>query len=708
MRDPAIHFLGGYFAVLAGVRPKMAHRPSTLPQSSRILILMTLTTLLALEDPHIAMPQSAGQSENKPQPPPVTVGDQESDILLLMKEETESVSRGLGKEQRISEAPSNVYVITDEDIRHSGATDLPTVLRRIPGLEVIQMSGADFDVSVRGNNQLPANKLLVMIDGRSIYEDAYGSVFWTTLPITLPEIKRIEVLKGPASAVYGFNAFDGVINIITKSPEEMKGTTLQVGAGELGTIRTAAIQAGTYDKLGYRLSVGHDQNQQWRDRSALALRQSKVNLQTTYDLPASSKLTVQGGFLGNNRFDGQIYETLTETTDKINTSYAYVSYDRPNFFIRGWWNQWTHNAAETVIPSLARFFQITDPTGNINQGRERNTYNVDAQHTLELATTNRFTYGINYRFNHFESNYVLGNTRDENRLGLYIQDEWRPIQQFTVLAGVRYDVHSQINPTISPRITILYMPTADHTFRVTGAVAYRPPTLYESSIDSRGRIFPLGCPPTCQVSVGTSLVGNNGLQPEQMISYDAGYQGWYFKHRLRARLDLFYNQVSELIAFNAPSPTNLGKADIYGGEAGFEFLATKWLTGFANVSYVDIGQSVTGTVKRGAPTWKANGGLRAEFNNGLNGEAAFHYVGAATYPISGFFLAAQNFPGGQRAPDQTVGSYILVNVRVGYQFWHDKAEIALSGFNALNDKHQEHPLGDVIGSRVMGWLTIKY
>jgi iron complex outermembrane receptor protein len=208
--------------------------------------------------------------------------------------------------------------------------------------------------------------------------------------------------------------------------------------------------------------------------------------------------------------------------------------------------------------------------------------------------------------------------------------------------------------------------------------------------------------------VGTSLVGNNGLQPEQMISYDAGYQGWYFKHRLRARLDLFYNQVSELIAFNAPSPTNLGKADIYGGEAGFEFLATKWLTGFANVSYVDIGQSVTGTVKRGAPTWKANGGLRAEFNNGLNGEAAFHYVGAATYPISGLFLAAQNFPGGQRAPDQTVGSYILVNVRVGYQFWHDKAEIALSGFNALNDKHQEHPLGDVIGSRVMGWLTIKY
>src|SRR5690606_25729948 len=103
------------------------------------------------------------------------------------------------------QAASNVYVITDEDIRHSGATDIPTVLRRIPGMEVMQTTGADFNVSVRGDNQLTANKLLVMIDGRSIYVDAAGTVYWKNLPVTLPEIKRIEVLKGPAAAVYGFN-----------------------------------------------------------------------------------------------------------------------------------------------------------------------------------------------------------------------------------------------------------------------------------------------------------------------------------------------------------------------------------------------------------------------------------------------------------------------------------------------------------------------
>jgi len=123
--------------------------------------------------------------------------------LELIKEE-ETVSIASRHEQPISQAPANVYVITDEDIRHSGATDIPTLLRRVPGMEVMQTSGAEYNVSARGNNQLTANKMLVMVDGRSIYVDTQGLVFWKAIPVTLPEIKRIEVLKGPASVLYGF------------------------------------------------------------------------------------------------------------------------------------------------------------------------------------------------------------------------------------------------------------------------------------------------------------------------------------------------------------------------------------------------------------------------------------------------------------------------------------------------------------------------
>src|SRR2546428_11528344 len=134
--------------------------------------------------------------------------------------------------------------------------------------------------------------MLVMVDGRSVDDDDEGYVFWKAIPVTLPEIKRIEVLKGPASAMYGFNAFDGIINIITKSPEEMKGTTLQFGGGEFGTITSAAIQAGTMGEFGYRLSLGHDQNQQWRNRDALAFRDYKFNVHTEDVLTSDSKILV--------------------------------------------------------------------------------------------------------------------------------------------------------------------------------------------------------------------------------------------------------------------------------------------------------------------------------------------------------------------------------------------------------------------------------
>lgn len=133
------------------------------------------------------------------------VEQQLQDESLYLKEETVSIASRY--EQPISRAPSDVYVITDEDIRSSGATDVPTLLRRVPGMEVMQTNAVDFNVSVRGNNQISANKLLVQVDGRSIYVDQAGIVFWKQLPVALIEIKRIEVLKGPASAVYGFNAF---------------------------------------------------------------------------------------------------------------------------------------------------------------------------------------------------------------------------------------------------------------------------------------------------------------------------------------------------------------------------------------------------------------------------------------------------------------------------------------------------------------------
>lgn len=639
-----------------------------------------------------------------------------NDLELLKEEETVSIASRY--EQPISQAPSNVYVVTDEDIRQSGATDLPTVLRRIPGLEVMQMTGADFNVSARGGNQPFANKMLVMVDGRSIYLDVQGNVFWKSLPITIPEIKRIEVLKGPASAMYGFNAFDGVINIITKSPEEMKGTTLQFGGGEQGTVSSAAVHAGTMGKFGYRLSVGRDQTQQWRERDALAFRAHKFNAQTDYALSSTSKLQISGGLVETNRYDGQVGEV---TSNSIRPSFGYANalYEQGDFLIRAWWSGYTDHATISPLPQLTDFLSVTDRNGVSTNPFSGNTYNVDMQHGVNLGAKNRLLYGANYRHNSLSSPAIDQFSR-ENRLGLFLQDEWRATPTLTIVAGLRYDLHTQINGTWSPRVAILYQPVEGHTFHLSGSAAYRPPTLFESHQDQRVTTPNQAPPPTF---ITLPVTGSTRLAPEQISSYEAGYQGWYWKHRLRVRADLFFNHISDLIGSRITNTgasafvNDPGSADIYGGEAGMEFLASRWLSGFANYAYEEIGQSFSGTVRRGAPRSKVSAGLRTEWENGLTGEISYYHVGAAAYPLAQSFTNLGTSPAtGIIVPNERVGSYNLLNLRAGYRFWQEKAaagylrdaEVAVSVFNALNAEHKEHPLGDFIARRVMGWLTLRF
>lgn len=634
-------------------------------------------------------------------------GDGAAAVFSFLEEET--VSTAIRREQPISQAPSNVYVITAEDIRQSGASDVPTVLRRIPGLEIMQITGAEFNVSARGNNQLLANKMLVLVDGRSVYIDVQGFVFWKGLPITLPEIKQIEVIKGPIAALYGFNAFDGVVNIITKSPEEMKGTTLQAAGGELGSVLTSAIHAGTQGKFTYRLSGGYEQTHQWRDRGALALRSYKFNGQTEYALSGSSKVSLSSGLVYMDPHDGPLVgagSTLVQPTTKL--PYVNAAYENRGFFLRAYWNGFFADSNALAHPLLTGFVQTTDPGGNSHLTFSGNTYNVEGQHSLKVGELGQLTYGVNYRHNTFGCN-CLSTFGKENRLGFYVQGEWSLFSSLNVVGGVRYDLHTQINPTFSPRLAVLYTPIPGHTLRAQASVAYRPPTLFETHEDAR--LVPLVPNPFFPTT--NAVLGSPNLDPERILSYEVGYQGWFYRHRLRVRADFFYNRISDLVGLQSTGNTvntlNTGTAEIYGGEVGVEFQAASWLTGFANYSYQEIGKNITGLARRGAPQSKVNAGLRVEWDNGLSGEAVFHHVGPAEYP---FALSFDIFG---RSPGIRVGSYNLLNLRAGYRFWEQEeapgyrrsAEAAISVFNALGDDHREHPLGDLIERRVMGWLTLK-
>ena len=626
------------------------------------------------------------------------------DDLAFLKEE-EVVVTAILQEQPISEAPSNMYVITAEDIRHSGATDIPTLLRRVPGIEVMQTTGAEYNLSVRGNNQLGSNKLLVQVDGRSVYIDAAGRVDWRLLPVTLSEIQRIEVLKGPASSIHGFNAFDGVVNIITKSSRETGQNTIQVKGGEFGTLGATALLGGSRGNLGYRLGLAYDQNQQWRNRDGLAFRNYQANLRTEYDLSGEAKLTASGGGTFSNRFDGSTNQTTREAQETT-LGYVHLGYQTSNFKIQGFWNGYYQTSKSLTHPLLNGLLQNINNNGDVESRTDQNSYDLMSQYRVTSLSDHSLLIGANYRLITVSSDLIESFER-ENRLGLYLQDTWVPLPSLSLTVGARYDLDTFINPTLSPRGSLVWKFLPDQTLKVGISLGYRPPTLIETHLNIQNRL-------NISPPLFLTVLGSENIGPEQILSSELEYQGWFWQHRLRVRSSFFYNHISDLIEFvqTGPAPTdpvtatNNGEADILGVELGMEYWATPWLSGFVNGAYQTIGQTIRGINERAGPQWKINGGLRVQSDWGLSGEVGVHYVSATTYPLASAFTTLAPF--GVVAPDARVGPYTLVNLRAGYSFWNDQAEAAISVFNALNDRHKEHPLGDTIGSRVLGWLTLKF
>ena len=488
----------------------------------------------------------------------------------------------------------------------------------------------------------------------------------------------------------------------------MNGTTLQAGAGEYGTVRTAAIHGGKAGDLGYRLSIGHDQQQQWRDRSSLAFRSDRINGLVNYQLNSGGTVRMEGGVINTNR-DDFVSGDILSLDNRYKLGYARAAYEHGEFFIRAFWSQNSVTLSNETFPILAPFVIVSDRNGNsYNIPFLTNTYDLVSQYSHAIGSAHRVTLGANYRHNTL-SGTQISDFSQEDRFGVYLQDEWRLLQTVTLTAGIRMDTHSEINPTYSPRVALIYAPHPNHTLRLSGSVAYKPPTLFETNADLRTTTTIFG------FSTTNAGQGSHNLKPERITSYEAEYQGWFFDHRARMRLTLFANHIANMIEPTEISPTFStwvnapGVADIQGTEAGLEFLPTSWLKGYANYSYQSISQSVTGAARRSGPRSTVNGGLRANWDNGLNADAAVHYVGGASYPIRTEIYSTFSTIGlipSSAIPTERVDSYTLVNLRGGYRFWNQRAEVAISAYNALNDRHREHPLGDTIGSRVMGWFTL--
>ncbi|MCY1081542.1 TonB-dependent receptor domain-containing protein [Archangium lansingense] len=628
------------------------------------------------------------------------------------------------------EAPNATTVITAEDIRLSGATSLPELLRRVPGAEVMMLGPASANLSIRGFNQRVANKVLVLVDGRTEYQDFLGMTLWSSIPVELQDIERIEVIRGPGSALYGANAMLGVVNIITRPPGTGPKARFQVQGGNGNTAGGSFVSHGGTGGLRYRASAAYIQADKWSrdfagDRPDMAVvdpqpdlgvRSARGSLATHYQFDSGATLGLSGGV---NRYYTEAYPLGVLRNFYLDGVSAFAKADAElgPLKVKAFWNHLSVDAGPQ-FEAVGQRSLATHVESNLFNGE------VLYSKRFELLGEHHVNVGVEGRLKRVAWSY-LGPLREEIHAAAFVQDEWRLAEPLRVVASYRVDRHPLLDkgqPGLahSPRVSAVFMPFEGHAFRASAASAFRVPTFLESYMDVH-----IPIPSVNGASALSS--GNRALQAEQMVALELGYRGEAPSLGMDWDVALYQNRVSNLIHLSAVRP--LPAEESWDATTGTYLLGRSLFENEAAV-YTARGAEAGVTL---APVdglgIKANAAFQqvsAEGEDGLCGPCSqapqFKLYGGVTYRTRqalelGVDVAwTSNTTWVEREPaskDPTVieplanslPAYTVINARVGYTPVKDRVSVALVGSN-LGPTHAQHPFGNRIERRVLAILTV--
>lgn len=453
----------------------------------------------------------------------------------LMEVEVISVSRS---PQKLNEAASAIQVITGEEIQRSGATSLAEALRLAPNLQVAQVNSSQWAISARGFNNVLANKLLVMIDGRTVYTPLYAGVFWDVQNTLLQDVDRIEVVSGPGGALWGANAVNGVINIITKDASETQGLYVEAAGGnELsghGGVRYGGKLSPTLSYRIYGMGTKRDDTVLLNDADARDdWEMSQGGMRIDWDPQAADKFTIQA----------DIYE------GRPNPDGGTTPVDAEGGNILG---RWTHVFSPDSDFQLQWYYDRTfRDFGNGGFTEALDTWDFDGQHRFKVGERNEVTWGFGYRMmNHEVGNLPLfGFSPAERRLELYslfLQDEILLVEdRLRLTLGAKLEHNDYTDLEVQPSVRLAWTPTAHQTFWAAMSRAVRTP----ARID---RDFYLLAAPTVPV-----LMGNPDFDSEDVLASEAGWRVQPHE-TVSVSLSVFYNEYDKLrSAEPGPPPANL-------------------------------------------------------------------------------------------------------------------------------------------------------
>ena len=694
----------------------------------------------------LALPAAAQQPAAQ-QPAPA---DQAQDPDHPVSFEEQIVVTASRTDQQLVNAPASVSVITNETIQNTPATNMGDLLRAVPGINISQLTARDVNITTRGATSTLATSQLALVDGRSVYLDFFGMVMWDLVPTNPTEIKQIEVIRGPASAVWGANAMTGVVNVITLSPRELAATgggeSLTIGAGFFDRDATGADNGtgglfyvnGTHaqavnEKWAYKLSAGYFSqdplprptgtipnsfNTPYPPYTNKGTAQPKFDARVDYALDNSATLVFSGGVAGT---EGMIHSGIGPFDVDSGSTLTYFSgrYQKGGRRIGFFTNILNGDATNLLSRDLSgQFLPLVFDT---------KTFDIEASDLRTLGSRHILSYGGNYRHNSFDIS-IAPNGDNRNEGGAYAQDEIFLSDRFRWVIGGRVDKFSSIdNAVFSPRTTFMYKPSLNQTFRVSFNRAFRAPSFINNNLDvvllNQANLSAIS-PALSAFVFPFRAAGNPDLKQESMTAYEIGYTGVLNRRATVTAAvywnttddGIFFTQVGRYTATNPPVtwppqiPTfvlnlipppglpslftyqNLGTVHDKGIELGVDAVVNRYLSVFTNYSY-----QADPDVEGFDPS-EINFPANNKFNIGFNGNYSRYFGNlSVNYTDSAYWqdVLDQRYAG-------TTDAFTLVNLGFGVKWSQDRLVTSLKINNLLNSEVQQHIFGDIIKRQVVG------
>ena len=625
---------------------------------------------------------------------------------------TRIVTAARSGEHSLISAPAAVSFVGSEQIEASAAENVPDLLRGVPGLNFTQFNARDLDINARSSTGILSNSMLVMVDGRSFFQPLYGAVYWDLMTVTKDEISQIEVLRTPASAIWGANALNGVVNIRTKSPRQMTGLRGDLAFGERGTKSADMTWADAGDTLSYKLSASYFEQDPWERDNRLpngspmpavvlyenrGTRQPKFDARVDWDADRSRVWSLRGGLAGAY---GLTQSALGpgEFGSGSYSSYVELGRTSENLEFKMYWNR-------LESPFTIVLYDLAEHATN-------DTYAFDINRGLKIGNRHNFTVGGSLRLDRFDVT-IAPDQRHRLDGAAFLEDQVSVSKTVSVVVGGRLDKFNTTDIVFAPRLSLMLSPKPAHAFRVAYNRAYRAPSLLENFLNVT---LPAVVPVDPPFDYSQLSLGAPDLKMEKQDAVEIGYTG-VFRTHTTVSATVYDQRISNNVWFlpvsfygpGAPPPgwpgdpgtvpvlpkvfsfLNLGQVRDRGVELAGRFewapVSIQGSYTFQAVPALDSGTDLPLQINR-PPRHQGGVGLTYRLNQ-WTAAADVHYTGRAfwadvlTEPFWGY-----------------TDAYSGVNARVSYHLPNRSWELWLSATDLLDEKIKSHVFGDTVRRKV--------